>query len=121
MSDASDFISAIAVRVSGSKEPRTEPKPVNGLRKTRTEPEPKPVTFCESKKIDERQRQCQRQREYRKRDRAGEMWASAFVPCDLVEKLIEGGLLPESESADKKSLGAALVEAASHWSKSVMG
>jgi len=70
---------------------------------------------------DERQRQCQRQRDYRKRDRAGEMWASAFVPHDLAEKLIQGGLLLEDESADKKSLGVALVAAARRWSKGVMG
>ena len=69
----------------------------------------------------ERQRRCQRQREYRARDKSGSLWASAFVPRDLTEKLIEGGLLPESESADKKSLGAALVEAARHWSISVTG
>ena len=43
------------------------------------------------------------------------------MPRDLAEKLIEGGLLPEGESSDKKSLGAALVEAARYWSKNVMG
>ncbi len=64
---------------------------------------------------------AERQREYRERDKSGSLWASAFVPRDLAERLIEGGLLPESESSDKKSLGAALVEAARHWSKSVMG
>ncbi len=70
---------------------------------------------------DDRQRRCQWQREYRARDKSGSLWASAFVPRDLAEKLIEGGLLPESESADKKSLGAALVAAARHWAKGVMG
>ncbi len=68
---------------------------------------------------DERQRRCQR--EYRARDKSGSLWASAFVPRGLAEKLIAGGLLLESESSDKKSLGAALVKAARHWSKSVMG
>ncbi len=58
---------------------------------------------------------------YRARDKSGSLWASAFVPRDLAERLIEGGLLPESESSDKKSLGAALVEAARRWSISVMG
>lgn len=69
----------------------------------------------------ERQRRCQWQREYRARDKSGSLWASAFVPRDLAEKLIEAGLLPESESSDKKSLGAALVAAARRWSISVMG
>ncbi len=55
---------------------------------------------------------AERQREYRARDKSGSLWASAFVPRDLAEKLIEGGLLPESESSDKKSLGAGQDEAA---------
>ncbi len=63
---------------------------------------------------------AERQREYRARDKSGSLWASAFVPRDLAEKLITGGLLPESESSDKKSLGVALVEAARHWSNSVI-
>ena len=63
---------------------------------------------------------AERQREYRARDKSGSLWASAFVPRDLAEKLISGGLLPESESSDKKSLGVALVEAARHWSNSVI-
>ena len=63
---------------------------------------------------------AERQRHYRERDKLGTLWASAFVPRDLAEKLIEGGLLPESEASDKKSLGAALVKAARHWSKSVI-
>ncbi len=65
-----------------------------------------------------RQQRCQR--EYRERDKAGTLWASAFVPSDLAERLIEGGLLPEDESTDKKSLGTALVEAARRWAKSVI-
>ncbi len=65
-------------------------------------------------------RQRQYQRSYRERQQSGQLWASAFVPRDLAEKLIEGGLLPESDSSDKKSLGAALVEAAWRWSKSVI-
>ncbi len=69
---------------------------------------------------DDRQRRCQWQREYRERDKSGTYWASAFVPSDLAEKLIERGLLPEDEVTDKKSLGAALVEAAWRWSKSVI-
>jgi len=60
-------------------------------------------------------------REYRARDKSGSLWASAFVPRDLAERLIAGGLIPESESSDKKSLGVALVEAARRWSISVMG
>ena len=63
---------------------------------------------------------AERQREYRARDKSGSLWASAFVPRDLAEKLIAGGLLPESESSDKKCLGVALVEAARHWSNSVI-
>ena len=66
------------------------------------------------------ERQRRAQREYRERDKSGSLWASAFVPRDLAERLIAGGLLPESESSDKKSLGAALVEAARHWSNSVI-
>ena len=69
----------------------------------------------------ERQRRCQWQREYRARDTSGLLWASAFVPRDLAEKLIEGGLLPESEATDKTRLGAALVAAARRWSISVIG
>ncbi len=65
-----------------------------------------------------RQQRCQR--EYRERDKAGTLWASAFVPSDLAAKLIEGGLLPEDESTDKKNLGTALVEAARRWAKSVI-
>ncbi len=71
--------------------------------------------------IPDAERQRRAQREYRERDKSGSLWASAFVPRDLTEKLIEGGLLPESESSDKKSLGAALVEAARRWSKNVIG
>ena len=70
---------------------------------------------------DERQRRCQWQRDYRARDKSGSLWASAFVPRDLAERLIDAGLLPESEASDKKSVGAALVEAARRWSKGVMG
>jgi hypothetical protein len=69
----------------------------------------------------ERRRRCQWQRDYRARDKEGSLWASAFVSRDLAEKLIEGGLLLERESADKKSLGEALVEAARRWSISVTG
>ncbi len=65
-----------------------------------------------------RQQRCQR--EYRERDKSGTLWASAFVPSDLAERLIEGRLLPEGESTDKKSLGTALVEAARRWAKSVI-
>ncbi len=65
-------------------------------------------------------RQQRYQREYRERDKSGTLWASAFVPSDLAERLIEGGLLPEDESTDKKSLGTALVEAARRWAKSVI-
>ena len=54
---------------------------------------------------------AERQREYRERGKLATRWASAFVPSDLIEKLIEGGLLPENGATDKKSLGAALVEA----------
>ena len=52
-----------------------------------------------------------RQREYRERDKLATRWASAFVPSDLIENLIEGGLLLENSATDKKNLGAALVEA----------
>lgn len=69
----------------------------------------------------ERQRQRQLQREYRERDKSGTYWASAFVPSDLAERLIEAGLIPEDKATDKKSLGTALVEAARRWSKNVMG
>ena len=66
-----------------------------------------------------RERRNQSQREYRERDKSGTRWASAFVPGDLTEKLIEGGLLPEEEATDKKSLGSALVKAAWRGVKSV--
>ena len=68
----------------------------------------------------ERQRRRQWQREYRERDKLGMFWASAFVPNDLAERLIEGGLLPEDKATDKKSLGTALVEAARRWTKGVI-
>ena len=64
---------------------------------------------------------AERQREYRARDKSGALWASAFVPRDLAERLIEAGLVLENDSSDKKRLGAALVEAARRWSNSVMG
>ena len=66
------------------------------------------------------ERQRRRQREYRERDKSGTRWASAFVPGDLAERLIEGGLLLEDEATDKKSLGTALVEAARRWANSVI-
>ena len=69
----------------------------------------------------ERQRRCQWQREYRARDKSGSLWASVFVPPDLVEKLIDAGLISEPEVTDKRSLGAALVAAARRWSISVIG
>ena len=53
---------------------------------------------------------AERQREYRQRDKSATRWASAFVPSDLIENLIEGGLLPEDGSTDKKNLGASLQE-----------
>ncbi len=68
----------------------------------------------------ERERRCRSQREYRERDKSGTLWASAFVPSDLAERLIEGGLLPEDEATDKKSLGTALVDAARRWAISVI-
>ncbi len=64
---------------------------------------------------------AERQREYRARDKSGLLWASAFVPRDLAERLIEAGLVLENDSSDKKRLGDALVEAARRWSNSVMG
>ena len=66
-------------------------------------------------------RQRQYQRSYRERQQSGQLWASAFVPLDLVERLVEAGLILENDSSDKKSLGAALVEATRRWSKNVMG
>ncbi len=64
---------------------------------------------------------AERQRRYRDRLRSGQLWASGFVPPDLVEKLIDAGLISEPEASDKRSLSAALVAAARRWSISVMG
>ena len=68
----------------------------------------------------ERERRNQSQREYRERDNAGTRCALAYVPLDLVEKLVEGGLFSEGKpatnaaekAAERKRLGIALVEAA---------
>ena len=62
---------------------------------------------------------AERQRRYRERLRSGQLRASTFVPLDLVEKLVEAGLLSEPTASDKKSLGAALVAATRRWSKGV--
>ncbi len=75
----------------------------------------------ESSPIPAAERQREYQRAYRDRQQVGQLWASAFVPLHLVERLVEAGLISEREAADKKSLGAALVEVARRWSKSVMG
>ncbi len=64
---------------------------------------------------------AERQRRYRARLRSGQLWASGFVPPDLVEKLIDAGLISEPEASDKRRLGTALVAAARRWAISVMG
>ncbi len=69
------------------------------------------------------------QHDYRVRNISGGRCAAAEVPPDLVIKLIEEGLFvvgepavsPAEQAAERKRLGAALVEAARRWSKSVMG
>ena len=69
---------------------------------------------------------AEHQREYRERDKSGTRCALAYVPLNLVEKLIEGGLLSEGKpttnaaekAAERKRLGTALVDAAYRWAES---
>ncbi len=69
------------------------------------------------------------QHDYRERNKSGARCAVAEVSLDLVIELIAEGLLLEGEpatssaeqAAERKRLGAALVEAARRWSISVKG
>ncbi len=58
---------------------------------------------------------AERQRRLRYRRKLGLLVASAEVPLQLAERLVEAGLLPEDHSADPERLGAALVAACSEW------
>ncbi len=51
----------------------------------------------------------ERQRRCRERKRRGLVLAHAEVPDQLVEALVEQGVLPEDEATDARAIGEALV------------
>ena len=55
-------------------------------------------------------RGAERQRRYRERQRRGSVFARAEVPAEVVEALVDRGLLPKGEAAEPARLGEALVE-----------
>ncbi len=61
------------------------------------------------------ERQREYQRDYRERLKRGWLCVLGYAPPDLVEDLINAGLLPREDAENKKSLGAAIVKAASLW------
>ena len=62
-------------------------------------------------------KQREYQRAYRERLKHGLLGFSGYAPPALVDDLIDAGLLPEEEVPDKKSLAAAIMEAASLWAR----
>ncbi len=60
-------------------------------------------------------KQREYQRAYRRRLKRGLMCLLGSASPDLVEDLINAGLLPQEEASNKTSLGAAVVKAASLW------
>ena len=61
------------------------------------------------------------QRAYRERLKRGLLCLFGYAPPDLVDVLIDAGLLTEKEMSNKKNLGAAVVEAASRWARNRSG
>ena len=61
------------------------------------------------------ERQREYQRAYRERLKRGLSCFLGYAPSTLVADLINAGLLTEGEALNKKSLGMAVVEAASLW------
>ncbi len=53
---------------------------------------------------------AERQRRYRARLRRGSVFARAEVPAEVVEALVDRGLLPKGEATEPARLGEALVE-----------
>ena len=58
---------------------------------------------------------AERQQRLRIRRKLGLLVATAEVPLQLAERLVEAGLLPEDHSTDPERLGAALVAACNEW------
>ena len=63
------------------------------------------------------ERQREYQRAYRERLKHGLSSFLGYAPPTLVAALIDAGLLTEEEALNKKSLGMAVVEAASLWAR----
>ena len=61
-----------------------------------------------------RERQCKNQQDYRDRQKTGVQSVRVYPPPDLVEDLINAGLLPQEEAENKMSIGVAVLEAALH-------
>ncbi len=53
---------------------------------------------------------AKRQRRYRARLRRGSVFARAEVPAEVVEALVDRGLLPKGQATEPARLGEALVE-----------
>ncbi len=53
---------------------------------------------------------AERQRRYRARLRRGSVFARAEVPAEVVEALVDRGLLPKGQATEPARLGEALVE-----------
>ncbi len=53
---------------------------------------------------------AERQRRRRERKRRGLVLARAEVPDQLVEALVEQGVLPEAQATDEHAIGKALVD-----------
>ncbi len=65
----------------------------------------------------ERQRQCKNQQDYRDRRKTGVQSVRTYPPPDLVEDLINAGLLPQREAENKMSIGEAVLETALLWAR----
>ncbi len=67
------------------------------------------------------ERQRDYQRDYREREILGISCFLGYAPPALVKALIDAGLLAEEEASNKRTLGAAVVEAASLWAQNRRG
>ena len=57
-------------------------------------------------------RAAKRQRRHRERKRRGLVLAHAEVPAEVVEALVDQGLLREAQATDARAIGKALVDVA---------
>ena len=60
-------------------------------------------------------------RRYRRRQREGSKIARTDLPADVVEGLIERGLISPEEAADPDVLGDALADLADCWVRGTLG